>query len=124
MKKFDPLMYFYSYEFKQEEEEFNESINNIQKFGYLQKKQKENTEETEEPIFDSIMNINQKEVKEWLDNRNFITKLIYRKTRDDSQPQNLHEKCDNKGITITFIQVDNNNTFGWYTEEGWESSGP
>ena len=124
LKKYDPLMLFYSYEFKQEEEEFNELINNIKKFGYLQKKQKENTEETEEPIFDSNMNINEKEVKEWLDNKNFITKVLYRKSRDGSKPQNFHEKCDNKGITITFIQVDNNNTFGGYTEEGWEGSGP
>ena len=80
--------------------------------------------ETQEMLFDSIMKLNEKEIKGWLNNRNFIPKLLYRKSRDGSLPQIFHDKCDYKGITITFIQVDNNNVFGGYTEEGWEGSGP
>ena len=121
LKKIDPLIRFYSYEFKPDDEELNKLIEDIKNFGNLKKKEEG---ETEEMLFDSIMKLNEKEIKGWLNNRNFIPKLLYRKSRDGSLPQNFHDKCDNKGITITFIQVDNNNVFGGYTEEGWEGSGP
>ena len=49
-------------------------------------------------------------------------KLIYRGSRDGFQSKNFHEKCDNKGETLTIIQSNDNYIFGGYTEINWESA--
>ena len=121
LKKYDPLMNFYSYDFIiDEEEDENNIIKIINDFGKLKKKETEKKED----LFDSNIIYNEKDIKEWLNNRNFISKLLYRKSRDGSEPKVFHSKCDNKGITLTFIQVNDYNNFGGYTEVGWEGSGP
>ena len=121
LKKYNPLMNFYSYEFViDEEEDENNIIKIINNFGKLKKIETDKKED----IFDSNIIYNEKDIKEWLNNRNFISKLLYRKSRDGPEPKVFHSKCDYKGITLTFIQVNDYNHFGGYTEVGWEGSGP
>ena len=49
-------------------------------------------------------------------------KLIYRGTRDGFQAKKFHEKCDNKGETLTLIESQDNYIFGGYTEINWDST--
>ena len=58
----------------------------------------------------------------WLNNRKFVSELLYRKSRDGSTPDDFHNKCDNKGITITFIETTKGYMFGGYTELPWDKS--
>ena len=48
-------------------------------------------------------------------------KLIYRGTRDGSNV--FHNKCDNKGETITLIKSEKGNIFGGYASIPWTSPG-
>ena len=50
-------------------------------------------------------------------------KLLYRLTRDGSEPKDFHRLCDNKGPTITLFKSDNNRKFGGYLSKNWESIG-
>ena len=78
---------------------------------------------TPQKIFDSKININEQLIKLWLNNRIFTSELLYRKSRDGSKPINFHNKCDNKGTTITFIETIKGYIFGGYTELDWDNSG-
>ena len=49
--------------------------------------------------------------------------LIYRGSRDGFLSKNFHEKCDNKGPTITLYKNNNNNIFGGYASISWTSDG-
>ena len=40
--------------------------------------------------------------------------LLYRGTRDGMNSKNFHEKCDEKGPTITLFRNDKGNLFGGY----------
>ena len=62
-------------------------------------------------------------IKTWLNNRKFNSELLYRKTRDGSTPNDFHNRCDNKGITIIFIETTKGYKFGGYTELQWDKSG-
>ena len=62
-------------------------------------------------------------IKTWINNREFYSELLYRKTRDGSTPNDFHNRCDNKGITITFIETTKGYKFGGYTELEWDKSG-
>ena len=62
-------------------------------------------------------------VVSWLNNRNFNSELLFRKTRDGSTLNDFHNKCDNKGITIVFIETTSGYKFGGYTELQWDKSG-
>ena len=73
-------------------------------------------------LFNSSIEIDENLIKSWLDNRNFIAELLFRKTRDGSTPKDFHDKCDNKGITITFIETTKGYKFGGYTELQWDCS--
>ena len=50
-------------------------------------------------------------------------KLLYRLSRDGSEPGDFHRLCDNKGPTITLFRSNNNRKFGGYLSKNWESSG-
>jgi len=50
-------------------------------------------------------------------------KLQYRATRDGFSAQNFHTKCDGIANTLTVIKSSNENIFGGFTEEAWDSSG-
>ena len=49
-------------------------------------------------------------------------KLLYRGTRDGFEAKTFHEKCDNKGETLTIIKSTDNFIFGGYTEIDWDST--
>ena len=47
--------------------------------------------------------------------------LIYRGSRDGTLSKNFHEKCDNKGPTITLIKNEEGNIFGGFSSVSWTS---
>ena len=49
------------------------------------------------------------------------TTLLYRATRDGDSAKNFHEKCDNKGPTLTLCRGRDGIIFGGYTEAEWDS---
>ena len=67
-------------------------------------------------IFNSRIDLDEKLIKLWLNNREFTTELLYRKTRDGSKSEDFHKKCDNKGITITIVETTKGYIFGGYNE--------
>ena len=50
-------------------------------------------------------------------------KLLYRGSRDGMTSQDFHNKCDNKGKTISLFLNDKGNIFGGYSSIPWESNG-
>ena len=96
--------------FYPDENGINEILETIKQFGKVGK------------IFDSKIEFDEKLVISWLNNRNFISELLFRKTRDGSTPSDFHNKCDNKGITIVFIETTKGYKFGGYTELQWDSN--
>ena len=50
-------------------------------------------------------------------------KLLYRGTRDGMTSKDFHNKCDNKGKTISLFLNDKGNIFGGYSSIPWESNG-
>jgi len=72
--------------------------------------------------FDTKIDFPKDLVVAWLNNRKFKSELLYRKTRDGSSPYDFHNKCDNKGATITFIETTKGYKFGGYTELQWDQS--
>ena len=73
-------------------------------------------------IFNTEIDIDEDLVKTWLNNKNLNAELLFRKTRDGSTSHDFHEKCDNKGNTITFIETTKGYKFGIYTELQWDCS--
>ena len=47
--------------------------------------------------------------------------LIYRGTRDGSDCNSFHNKCDNQGPTIVLCQNEKGNIFGGYASISWTS---
>ena len=94
-----------------QEEGINKFLNSIKIFGKINSKK-----------FQSNIEFDEKLVESWLNNRDFKAELLYRKSRDGSTPNDFHNKCDNKGITITFIETTKGYIFGGYTELLWDKS--
>lgn len=56
----------------------------------------------------------------WLPHKKFT--LLYKATWDGFAAKNFHQKCDNKGPTITIIQsLEGKFLFGGYTAASWDS---
>ena len=49
------------------------------------------------------------QIKEWCGNKKL--ELLYRGTRDGTTSKKFHEKCDDKGPTITLYKNDNGSIF-------------
>ena len=49
--------------------------------------------------------------------------LIYRGTRDGSEAQTFHNKCNNQGPTICLCKNEKDNIFGGYASISWTSDG-
>ena len=94
-----------------QEEGINKLLDSIKNFGDIRTKK-----------FASKIELDEKLVESWLNNREFKSELLYRKSRDGSTPVDFHIRCDNKGITITFIETTNGYKFGGYTELPWDQS--
>ena len=58
---------------------------------------------------------------EWTGSKSL--ELLYRGTRDGTQPKNFHDLCNNKGPTITLFKNEKGNIFGGYASISWEDSG-
>ena len=54
--------------------------------------------------------------------RKFEVELLYWKSKDGSTPNDFHNKCYNKGITIKFIETTKGYKFGGNTELSWDKS--
>ena len=85
-----------------------------------------NCRENMDKIFNGSLIVNNEEkemVCKWIESNNnpiSTTELLYRLTRDGDTPQAFHSRCDNKGITITFIKnYSNGYRFGGYTTVPW-----
>ena len=102
-------------EFFPDNDGVDQLVQSIKKFGEVKEKLSNN--------FDSNITFDQSLIKEWLNNRKFKTELLFRKTRDGSKVDDFHKKCDNKGITIIFIETTKGYKFGGYTELQWERKG-
>ena len=66
----------------------------------------------------------QKDKEKMLDflNKKFKSfELIYRGTRDGDSAKNFHQKCDNRGPTLTLCKEKDGKIFGGYTEANWDS---
>jgi len=100
-------------QFNYENNDINKLIEKISNIGKIEDIDNKN-------LFDSKIEFDDKLVKKWLDNRHFKTELLYRKSRDGSKRKDFHDRCDNKGITITFIETMKGYKFGGYTELQWD----
>ena len=85
--------------FNYKSEDTDKIIEQISKLGYIEDEYDNNC------LFESQIEFDQKLFKNWLDNRNFKSELLFRKSRDSSNPEDFHNKCDNKGNTITIIET-------------------
>ena len=102
--------------FNSQSDDTEKLIEQISKFGNIE------DEYDNKSLFDSRIEFEQKLFKDWLNNRKFKSELLFRKSRDDSKPEDFHNKCDNKGNTITIIETTKGYIFGGYTELQWDQS--
>ena len=58
---------------------------------------------------------------EWSGYKKF--ELIYRGTRDGSDSNAFHDKCDNQGPTLCLVKNDKGNIFGGFTSISWKKTG-
>ena len=100
------------FEFYPKEGGINKLLETIKKFGKIGKTSK----------FDTKIEFDEELIESWLGYREFKTELLYRKSRDGSSPDDFHNRCDNKGITIVFIETTKGYKFGGYTELSWDKS--
>eukprot|EP01083_Nonionella_stella_P141336 435246_1 len=76
---------------------------------------------------DSCMDLTdeeQKLLRKWIhegDRRTFD--LLYRASEHDFSAATFHEKCDNRGSTLTLVQSEQGYIYGGYTDVCWQSSG-
>ena len=82
-----------------------------------------NIKSSSNSLFNSAIEFDEDLIKTWLNNKKFSSELLFRKTIDGSTPDDFHNKCDNKGITIVFIETTKGYKFGGYTELPWDKSG-
>ena len=74
-----------------------------------------------ELIFNSKIPFEEQLVKDWI-GKKFKANLLFRVSRDGSEPKEFHRLCDNKGPTIIFIETTKDFKFGGYTELDWDKS--
>ena len=69
----------------------------------------------------------QKLIFKWIEekiNKNDMKfELIFQMSKNGTNCEEFHKKCDNKGPTIVLIQTTNNNIFGGFTPLSWKNSG-
>ena len=62
-------------------------------------------------------------LKNWINpDKKIKAELLYRLTRDGDLYKTFHEKCDNKGPTLTLIHDTSNIKTGGYTPLSWDSN--
>jgi len=60
-------------------------------------------------------------LKKWLDKdyKNRKWKLIYKGTKDGMTSNAFHEKCNNRGPTVTIIKSKHGKIFGGFIDQAW-----
>ena len=91
---------FFQVQLKWNQDNFNNYVKNIVSY----------TNNT--VLFNSKIELDENLIKSWLNNKNFIAELLFRKTENGSSPKDFHKKCHNQGITIIFIETSKGNKFG------------
>ena len=76
----------------------------------------------ENELFDSKIESDKELVKEWLNRKEFISELLFRKSKDGETPKDFHNKCDNKGITILIVETTKGYKLRAYTELNLDSN--
>jgi hypothetical protein len=77
-----------------------------------------------EPERGTLLSKEQKKIlAEFCGNTELKWELLYKASRDGFGANIFHNRCDNKGPTITIVQSNNNYLFGGYTSVAWTSSG-
>ena len=67
-----------------------------------------------------IYNMN---LKNWINpNMKIKAELLYRLSRDGNEFQTFHNLCDNKGITLLLVKLDDGNIIGGYSTKDWDNS--
>ena len=62
-------------------------------------------------------------LKSWINpNKDIPYELLYRKSRDGDLISTFHSLCDNKGPTLTLIEIDDGNKIGIYTPLSWDNN--
>ena len=92
------------------------------------KKEKENEKIKEFELDSTITNNNEikfiidylKELEEFK-NKDFKLNLLFRGTRDGDKTADVHNKCDGLKNIIVFMKNEQGNTYGMYSEIGWET---
>ena len=86
----------------------------------------EKIEKIELNSFESTIIENNEEkdlISKWINMKSKIKyKLLFRASQDGDSIQKFHEKCDNKGPTLTIIKSKNGKRFGGYNPVNWDSS--
>ncbi len=65
-------------------------------------------------------------IKKWIDEQQpdeVEFRLLYRSSIHGKMAKDFHQKCDNRGPTITFIKTVKGKRFGGFTSLNWESQG-
>ncbi|XP_067680289.1 interferon-induced protein 44-like [Haliotis asinina] len=70
----------------------------------------------------SLTKKDQKQLRKWLDGVKGF-ELLYKATRDGCSNTAFHQKCDNKGPTVTVLYNTSDCVFGGYTSVSWDSAG-
>ena len=62
-------------------------------------------------------------ISDWIDrNKELKFKLLYKGTIDGDTFDMFHNKCDNQGATISFIESTDNQIFGGYASKSWNKN--
>ena len=108
--------------FYPEEEEINQILMQIKKFGTVIKLDLfkssaiiNNLIEEQELIINWI--------KEKTNKNNFSATLIYKMSEKGTNCKDFHKHCDNKGPTLILIKTNKNKIFGGFTPLNWKNSG-
>ena len=102
--------------FNYQSNEVDKLIEQISKLGNIE------DDSDNKSLFDSKIKFDQKLLKDWLNNRSFKSELLFRKSTDGSKTEDFHNKCDNKGNTMTINETTKGYIFGGYTELQWDQS--
>nr|XP_034306896.1 interferon-induced protein 44 [Crassostrea gigas] len=63
-----------------------------------------------------------KQISQWI-GRDSQFELLYKISRDGQSCKRFHELCDNIGPTVTIFYNKDNNVYGGYLSDSWESTG-
>lgn len=75
--------------------------------------------ENEQMVLINLLWDNLKKSNKYKDIKNIDCRLLYRGSENEYKARKFHEKCDDKGATITIIHSLTNYIFGGFTSKSW-----